>query len=560
MGYSKQSIILSVLHVLTIFAILAQALSTSIPDIPPPIDGNLQCSTTGSVIDGKLTAPTNCPSPLTCVLTSFGLPGIESPTIGVCKTAPSPLSACTVQFCSSEPTDSAICQVDTGETVTCQAWATRMDGSDDKPNCDIICTQECLSPLLRASDGSTYCNACILSAASCRADFSFYGPVDTDEDECDNPSVFDAPRCCTERQIGCIPVGETCSTAGSMVPTIPCEQGSTCVIDDFGFPAADRPNSGTCTVLKGDVEECSPRLCQRADAGLVCGLMDEGIVTTCGAWRAREDDVDDECVNPSPFDAPRCCTERQIGCVQVGQTCSSSGSLFPPIPCELGSTCVIEDFGFPAADRPNSGTCTVVKGEVEDCNPRLCQRADAGLVCGLPDEGIVTTCGAWRDRDDDECENPSPFDAARCCIERQMGCREVGEMCSTAGSRIAPVPCEQDSTCVISDFGFPAADRPNSGTCTVVRRKVVGCNVGLCAREGAAQICGLEDEGIVTTCGAWSKREDGGKKPNCKFWCTGICKPKWRRPKASNFKKYCNACCLKKKSCKSGFQIFGPIS
>lgn len=307
-----------------------------IPD--PPTDGATPCSTTPVL----LTPAVPCPSGLTCVLTSFGFIAADVPNAGTCQTVPSPVQPCTVQFCSSTPTEDAICQVTTGEVATCIAWATRTDGSEDVPVCPEICTLECLSPLLVASDGSTYCNGCLLSGASCDADFSFYGPVDA-----------------------------------------------------------------------------------------------------------------------------------------------------PP-------------------------------------------------------------------SDELDCEKEE--NRAQCCAEKQEGCKDLGESCSTKGSRIAPIPCVDDTTCVISDFGKPSVDIPNSGTCLPIKRRIKNCSVRLCAEEGEEAVCQLPLEGIVTTCGAWSKRTDGGRKPNCGRGCRKHCVyPSYKRPKASNFKRYCSLCFLTFRSCQAGFKFFGPI-
>ncbi|KAI0564499.1 hypothetical protein FGB62_25g634 [Gracilaria domingensis] len=98
---------------------------------------------------------------------------------------------------------------------------------------------------------------------------------------------------------------------------------------------------------------------------------------------------------------------------------------------------------LPAADVPNRGICRPVGSSP------LTARDDSSAPM-LPAE----------------CQGDLTNSARRqCCVESDVRCLRRGELCSTAGSRIAPIPCAEGLVCRIFDEGFPAVDRPNRGVC-----------------------------------------------------------------------------------------------
>ena len=238
---------------------------------------------------GGLLPPRSCGRGLTCVIKNFGKKFIDIPATGECTAVEDMPNSCSVTLCTKGGAD-AICNV-SGLVATCEAWATRTDLPSVR--CPEICTQECLVPRLVASNGEEFCNLCLLQSASCESNFKIFGPVEDANPKCREPiSLFDAQECCIEEGIGCIGKGEVCSTAGSLIPPVPCEKGLTCVIRDFGFPAADQPNSGKCRRVVRRVRKCSVRRCSRFGGGYVCEVpvpRRSGIVSTCKAWARRSD-------------------------------------------------------------------------------------------------------------------------------------------------------------------------------------------------------------------------------------------------------------------------------
>lgn len=267
-------------------------LPLALAQLPPPIPiRDLTCQVGGF-------APSRPCASGTCVLTSFGNPAVDLPRSGICRSLPRPPPACTVALCSRRG-GGAVCAVTTPTRLvaTCRAWAARTDVGGVGPDCSFACTEECMTPRLVASDGSEYCNLCKLQAASCRARFAFFGPVRA-PDACRMRPIppFEAGRCCAERGIGCLGNGRRCSTLGSRIRPVPCKTGLTCVIRDFGFPAADGPNSGRCRRVR-NVRKCSVGRCTRFGPRHVCEVplpRGSGIVSTCRAWARRSDG------NPGP--------------------------------------------------------------------------------------------------------------------------------------------------------------------------------------------------------------------------------------------------------------------
>lgn len=118
-------------------------------------------------------------------------------------------------------------------------------------------------------------------------------------------------------------------------------------------------------------------------------------------------------------------------------------------------------------------------------------------------------------------------------------------------------PCEFGAECVITDFGFPAADKPVEGVCTHVKPNIPKCSVPVCSKTGGKTICKIN--GRVTRCEAWATRSDFGPKPDCMLNCsfTEICV----NPPlvASNDEIFCDPCLLQQKSCEENFAIYGPV-
>lgn len=262
---------------------------------PIPLDpDDARCTTTVLVVG----APAPCPRGQTCVLNDFGLPAADRPNSGTCRTLDAPAPKCTVTFCASTGSF-GVCTV-SGETATCSAWATRDDTSSETPNCRFPCPRDCPNNAI-SSDGRRFCNACVLRRASCEDDFRFSGPL-TPREACAAPiSIFLAPFCCTQLDIGCVPRGGICSTTGGLVPPVPCAKGLECVVTDFGFPAVDLPTSGIC-LPERDYDECAVDRCCRFGAKSICRVQQTD--ATCGAWASRTDG------GPRPdcsFTCPRRC-------------------------------------------------------------------------------------------------------------------------------------------------------------------------------------------------------------------------------------------------------------
>lgn len=249
--------------------------------VPLPLPVGAPCTTSGGL--GGPVIP--CQSGLTCVLTTFGNPALDAPTGGTCVALDEKPPACTVTFCGSFGGD-AVCAV-SNQVATCRAWATRGDLGGIPPNCHMVCTKECRVPRLVASNGAEYCTTCVLHVASCEADFAFYGPVPAPKDKCKGTiDIFDAAECCTKRGIGCLKRGDSCTTIGSMFPTVDCAKGLKCVLTDFGFPAADGPTRGTCRKV-GRLRKCTVRFCSRKGRRGICRIGRE--CATCFAWATRTD-------------------------------------------------------------------------------------------------------------------------------------------------------------------------------------------------------------------------------------------------------------------------------
>lgn len=254
----------------------------------------------------------------------------------------------------------------------------------------------------------------------------------------------------------------SCSTSGTRgVPPKLCPSGMVCVLNDFGNPPVDIPNSGTCRKLTSPAPPCSVDFCSMEGVSGICTVTGE--TATCGAWATRRDN---EAERPNcNIGCPRDCPRNAV---------SSDGSIF-------------------------CNACTL---KVASC--------EAGFTFTGP-LTLEEACGG---------ETIGVFLAAFCCREAGIGCLEVGDRCSTSGSLLPPVPCKDGLTCILTDFGFPAVDNPTLGFCAPTQT-FPKCTVFLCAKRGGRAVCDVD--GIAATCTAWATRTDGGPGPDCSFSCKQYC-------------------------------------
>lgn len=244
-----------------------------------------------------------------------------------------------------------------------------------------------------------------------------------------------------------------CSTSVGTDGTRPprCPRGAKCVIKDFGFIAAGRPNSGVCLRIRGIVPVCRIAICSKKGFRQICKTPDTRDITFCGAWPKRSDrGVVPNCIIPCPRVACKVgddrpvdnfgrsyCSEcqlriascksnfRRYGPVKkphtggnVGDKCSTKGAPAGPTPCKKALSCVINDFGAPAINQPNSGNCTRVTPPVRTCTVDICVRRGSDAICQTRGTKDVTTCGFWAARTDG---NPGPkcdFTCTQQCLAR----------------------------------------------------------------------------------------------------------------------------------------------
>lgn len=107
---------------------------------------------------------------------------------------------------------------------------------------------------------------------------------------------------------------------------------------------------------------------------------------------------------------------------------------------------------------------------------------------------------------------------------------------------------------------MPANDIENSGTCVRIDKSALSeCSVAFCTKSGYAAVCvDLFSPFRATTCGAYASRVDGGRRAACSPCGKSNCAtPAFT---ASDGKAYCRRCELEYSSCRSGFQVFGPVA
>lgn len=404
-----------------------------------------------------------------CLMSHFGGSGPNDGPSGVCVVLRDDrtVGGCSVRACSLKGSAERcyISEAEGGFLTTCGFWARRSDGKPG-PYCGFKCVDRCASSKDRPVDskGNSYCNICKLMVASCRSGFKVFGPPDPN------------PRPGT---------GDACSTAGSRIPAKPCANsfdGDVCVIEDFGRPAADKPNRGTCrySSLGKTSWTCSVEVCSGIGANGLCTVPWLKYLTTCRAWAMRGD-----------------------------------GGVKPDCSFKCIKKC--------RKDRPidNNG-----KAYCNGCALKLAScRSNFRIFRSEPSPKPTPSLIPW------------------------------GRRCSTQASwsRTPVFLCKSAHACVIDDFGSISQDKPNSGLCRGYITDT-DCSLSLCSSLGADFVCKVPHEDFVTTCGVWAKE----MKQGCSQACTEECLLK-NRPRDSNGKVYCNECNLDVASCKSGFKITGPF-
>lgn len=512
------------------------------------------------------TAPTRgaqqvrCPKGQTCVVTDFGIPAVDRPSVGRCQTLVTPAPVCTLDLCGGRGAATACSPAGSPTVLTCGAWAARADGGA-RPDCGVACSADCALGTANApadSNGKRYCNACVLRVASCNAAFSFYGPV--------GQSTGSAPPAPGAPSLPSAPVGG-CSTSPSQVAGAPppgpaCPSGEVCVISNFGLPAADQPNSGRC-VAGSKPARCTVDRCGASGADIVCTTPDTGDATTCGAWAKRTDGgVRPNCGRfctadcalgtpgaPADNNGKRYCN----ACVLRVASCGAGFALFGPVaaPDPVGPRSI------PAVSTP------VPVQLAAACSFDLCTARGASAVCALPDSKQQSTCGGWAGRSDG---GVLPKCAQFCTADCKLGTSDAPA--DSTGKRYCNACVLRVASCG-AGFAFfgpvaqsvrapsPAPAAPVLPVATPAPVRLPNtCSFLLCTAAGARTACTTPDTKTATTCGGWSKRTDGGQKPDCGIVCAQDCPG---GVKDNTRKDYCNACILRAQSCAQHFTIFGPI-
>ena len=237
-----------------------------------------------------------CPRNLQCVITSFG-----PPKTGQCTGVVfNPI--CSVSLCVRTGRDTN-CMLGK-DLTTCGAWADRTDGGQE-PVCKTTCSKICSKPQLLASDGSLYCNECLLKYFSCTRKFEVFGPVkETESFQCYSR------RC-------------PANTANTLTNI--------------------EKNQCKCLPISEKVSGCDPFTCAYSGASHTCEVkvMGKPRIATCKAWAQAPKYVTPvmECRFPCP--PPPCTYGTDLGsdavlycngCVLVGASCNSAFMIRGGIP------------------------------------------------------------------------------------------------------------------------------------------------------------------------------------------------------------------------------------
>lgn len=313
-----------------------------------------------------------------------------------------------------------------------------------------------------------------------------------------------------------------CSNFGTRgSPPVACPSGSVCVIEDFGNPPTDIPDSGICVDVS-TVTSPSPSPCSLSQCAL------NGGSTVCTLSRSLPPSSD---IIPSTASGLTTCATWSTLSVAVGNEHLNICNQF---------ACT--------ADCPNDAVSSLGRVFCNGCNLQVASCQARFSFTGPVDVDMECSVSPPSDI--------SPFLRMFCCnMGFNAGCVKVGGQCSTGGGLLPSTRvCEQGSVCVLTDLGFPAVDRPNSGTCKRVRVDAVQkCDVRRCAYTGEKGVCRLGEE--IVTCAAWATRSDGGMKPDCEaVGCKAICK----KAEAGNRKylywwKQCKMCRRVRNSCRRNF-------
>lgn len=371
--------------------------------------------------------------------------------------------------------------------------------------CNRICTQECLEPLLCDTAGGAHCNPCILAGALCQGGFQETGPVegatcsfgggDGELDCSGEVSVFDAPRCCTEKGVGCKTEGAACSS-GALIPAVPCAKGLVCVITNLGNLAVDLADEGTCEAAgDGPAPDCSLDFCDAPKGGDGARCTLRGRTVTCAAFAAGETDTG----GPGPpgggplppppppktdCDAPdladqnalvrgKCCREEQKGCAVAEESCCGGGNcgIIPPVPCAPGLVCLAKP---PQGGSPSFGKCGYNCKTKEVWTPAksewCCRKEGAGCPAPTPKPYNCYTKEVW------------PADkVAWCCANEKVGCPTPTTTPDKYNCLTEEVwPADKAAWCCANKkLGCPA-DGP---TPTLPADRCSGFKYGLCRRD-----------------------------------------------------------------------------
>lgn len=203
----------------------------------------------------------------------------------------------------------------------------------------------------------------------------------------------DARLCCSATGIGCIPRGGKCTKTRFNPLNMPCEEGLTCVVSNFGKPSIRRDSRGRCRKLKVRPKRCTIEKCSRTGQKTICRIS--GVIATCGAWAKRTDS------GPKP-ECPRFCTRL----LQIPRPKGSDGRLYGNVGCLIVASC-----------RSNFKIYGPVKRDASD-------------ICAKPISSLL---------------------GPMCCNKYKMECAEQGERCTNRPleSLLSPKVCRDGLTCVI---------------------------------------------------------------------------------------------------------------
>ncbi|PXF44404.1 hypothetical protein BWQ96_05847 [Gracilariopsis chorda] len=373
------------------------------------------------------------------------------------------------------------------QVIPCAMWHT-LATAQNPSLCDATCPTACVPADMRpiGSDGEIYCTPCALRYASCMSKFTVYGPVNFGTPSDLPMAPLDLAISSTEKpSVSASPLAETQPVVAPRVIPLPSPIPSPTGPSSPETDETPAPTELPSELPFDDIDE-SPMPTMPEESPILSPEQSPLLPLTCEGTLNIFQRID-------------CCNQFDIACVQEGQLCSTTGSLAPPVPCAKGLTCVVFDPGFPAADRPDRGICRsgtaittpsptlLAEGEFcssagsnfpsPPCGPGLfCDIFSNGFpAADVPNRGVCRPVGRTPIALVEETPVPNmpptcvgeldSLALRNCCLESGVRCLQRGQICSTEGSRIPPVPCALGLTCRIFSTGFPAADIPNRGVC-----------------------------------------------------------------------------------------------